>query len=340
MGKRSEAYSARRICRDFERKSPGALGFHHGHGGVLCYCDGIHKNSWSHNAENYESGFPIPSPRPYIVLNDLKAEVTHVNWIKVIPSLYLHRPKSPYFPPSDTPIYIDQMAQEFQVPWKHKYVVISKKTHPAKGWHVRVIDAIRPINPSSKPTLVVQYEHISPSGPQQDQLSYNDIVDAVYVSCIPPCQRMLTVCRTRRKLYAHFHKKHPFYFEMSHVDVPMLAPNNGSVTPAWSSSSLDMSLSPAWNPSLRTPLIVDSGNEAPVTSTSTYPQHASAAVPVTVMLSPAHPLLDPHLIEKAARAKVSDRLHLKPDATVSILAGQNNDVTIRQWWWRCQMQLL
>jgi hypothetical protein len=154
----------------------------------------------------------------------------------------------------------------------------------------------------------------------------------VYVSCIPPCQRMLTVCRTRRKLYARFHKEHPFYFEMSHADVPMLAPNNGLVTPAWSPSSLDMSLSPAWNPSSRTPLIVDLGNEAPVASTSTYPQHASATVPVTVMLSPTHPLLDPRLIGKAAQAKVSDGPHPKPDATVSILAGQNNDVTIRQWW--------
>jgi hypothetical protein len=112
----------------------------------------------------------------------------------------------------------------------------------------------------------------------------------------------------------------------------MLAPNNGLVTPAWSPSSLDMSLSPAWNPLSRTPLIVDLGNEAPVTSTLTYPQHASAAVPVTVMLSPAHPLLDPHLIGKVARVKVSDGPHPKPDATVSILAGQNNDVTIRQWW--------
>jgi hypothetical protein len=230
------------------------------------------------------------------------------------------------------PIHIDQMAQEFQVPWKHKYVEISKKTHSVKSWHARVIDAIQPINPSSKPTLMVQYECISPSSPWQDQLSYDNIVDAVYVSRIPPCQRMLTICRTYRKLYTHFHKEHAFYFEMSLADVPMLAPNNGSVTSAWSPSSFDMSLSPTWNPSLRTPLIVDSGNKAPITSMSTYPQHVSAAVPVTVMLSPAHPLLDPHLIRKAARAKVSDRLHPKPDATMSISAGQNNNVAIQQWW--------
>jgi hypothetical protein len=30
--------------------------------------------------------------------------------------------------------------------------------------------------------------------------------------------------------------------------------------------------------------------------------------------------------------KVSNGPHPKPDATMSILAGQNNDVTIQQWW--------
>ena len=105
-----------------------------------------------------------------------------------------------------------------------------------------------------------------------------------------------------------------------------------SVTPAWSPSEIDISLSPTWNPSSRTPLIVDSGSETPVTSTSTNFQHASATVPATAMLPPAHPLLDPCLVGKVAQVTVSAGLHPKKDALVSTLPGQNNEVAIQQSW--------
>ena len=120
---------------------------------------------------------------------------------------------------------------------------------------------------------------------------------------------------------------------MPHVDTPKPSHSNGVlVTPAWSPSKIDISLSPTWNPSARTPLIVNSGSETPVTSTSTIFQHASATVPATAMLSPAHPLLDPHLVGKAAWVTVSAGLHPKKDALVSTLPGQNNKVAIQQLW--------
>jgi hypothetical protein len=50
------------------------------------------------------------------------------------------------------------------------------------------------------------------------------------------------------------------------------------------------------------------------------------------MLPPAHPLLDPRLVGKAARVTVSAGPHPKKDALVSTLPGQNNEVAIRQSW--------
>jgi hypothetical protein len=114
----------------------------------------------------HEGGFLIPSSSLYVVLIALKDVVAHVNLVKIIPSPYVHCPKPIYFPLSNTPTHIDQMTQEFQVPWKHKYIIISKHGHPAKGSHARVIDAIQPKNPSSKPSVVVQYECFLPTGQQ------------------------------------------------------------------------------------------------------------------------------------------------------------------------------
>ena len=80
------------------------------------------------------------------------------------------------------------------------------------------------------------------------------------------------------------------------------------------------------------PLIVDSGSKTPVASTWTDFQHAPAAVPATAMLPPAHTLLDPHLVGKAAQVTVSARPHPKKDALVSTLLGQNNKAAIQQSW--------
>lgn len=224
------------------------------------------------------------------------------------------------------------MVQKFPVPWKHKYVIVSKLGHPAKGRHAKVIDAIRPLTPSSKPSLVVQYERIT--GVKRDTLSYDHVLDALYVSHVIPYQRILIVCSSRQKLYARFPKEHPFYFETEDVNASTSAPNDGSVTPAWNPSSIDMSLSPAWDPSSRTPLIIDSGSETPVaSSTSTTLQHVSAAVPATATLPLAHPLLDPRLVGKSAWVSVSAGPHPNPDATVFMSLGQDNGVIIRQKWY-------
>ena len=169
------------LCRDFEQESPGASRFYHSCAGELCHCDEVQQNSWSHT-EKYEGLGLVLSSSLYVVLIALKDAVAQVNSVKIIPSLYIHCPKPIYFLSSNTPIHIDQMTQEFQVPWKHKYDIISKHSHPVKGLHVKVIDAIQLKNPSSKPNVVVQYERFLPTGWQQDQFSYNDVVDALYVS--------------------------------------------------------------------------------------------------------------------------------------------------------------
>ena len=278
----------------------------------------------------------------------------HVNSIKVTSPPHSHLANFDP-PPPKAPQVDKDVTYHFRTPWIHKFVIVTKKGHPMKGSYAKVVDAIppekpRPEKPISEPHLVVQYERISPTGPQRERLPYGYVVDAVYVPHVVPWNQMLTPCSSGTKLVPVSDKEHPFWFETSQPQMDMSSTLHGQPTlnvgstPAWTPSSIDASLSPAWNPSAATPFVplslspawspssfrVDSSNETR-TSTSGDLQHMSATVPTTARSPPTHPLLDPRLVGKMLRVSVSGGAHPKKETPVSVVLGQN-EVTIQQSW--------
>ena len=206
--------------------------------------------------------------------------MVHVNWVRVITP-----PALPHVP--NTPLQIDEVPKEFPTPWINKYVIITQPKHAMRGSYAKVIDSIRPAKPTCQPHLVVQYERITPTGPRRGRFPYKDVVDAVYISHVVPYHRMLTACSSGRKLHADLPPEPPFYFNTFELqmDTPMLqgqqaTPNIGS-TPTWSPSSIEASLSPAWNPSAMTPSRINSAGDTPNASTSTNLQDTPATVPTS-----------------------------------------------------------
>jgi hypothetical protein len=91
----------------------------------------------------------------------------HINWLNIT--------QPPHFLAS-CPAQVEKQIQ-IHVPWKDQYVVIAKK-HPQKGYLAKVIDAIAPATPESKPKLVLQFQHFNASQSPLCTLPWSHVVDA------------------------------------------------------------------------------------------------------------------------------------------------------------------
>jgi hypothetical protein len=144
---------------------------------------------------------------------------------------------------------------------------------------------------------------------------------------------MMTVHRTMKKLSAHFPPEHPFYFkQVTTIDNPSLSAVAKTMTTMTTGGQIPMAdfglMTPAWNPSSRTP--GRDGGWTPIPSSSmssiTLPPPLS---PMPLLLE--HPLLDPHLVGKMVRAAIVSGEHRKKQAPVAIVHNSDK-VALRQSW--------
>jgi hypothetical protein len=142
----------------------------------------------------------------------------------------------------------------------------------------------------------------------------------------------MIICRTMKKLSAHFPLEHLFYFEQA-IDDPSLSAVAKTMTTTMTGGQTPMAdlglTTPAWNPSSRTPEHDIFGGWTPIPSLSMSSVTLPPLFPVPSPLE--HPLLDPRLVGKTVRAAIVGGEHHKKQAPVAIVHNSDK-VALHQSW--------
>ena len=108
----------------------------------------------------------------------------HINWLKITSPPVQHVPEHDSNEPA---IFM----QSNRVPWIRTMVIISKVSHPLKGYRGMVKNVLFEQETSSGLRVAVQLTHLDPSSPFKTEVfDYDDIVEASYgtsllLLCLP-----------------------------------------------------------------------------------------------------------------------------------------------------------
>jgi len=220
------------------------------------------KGNLSKSNDNIKVSF-ILTPADVLIFSFILQQYDcHVNWLKLTAVPFLHA--------SSTSNANDSLSKADRVPWIGTRVLIAKVGNPLKGYYGDVKDVLPGQNTNSGLKISLQLTHLNSSSPFKPMVvDYDDVVEAESVKDLHLQESIHQVnmpsSRTKISLFDYaqpqsvlFHPSQDYLRSVRRRHDFGLSPqapmpgvsNTGGATPMPEQTS---SLTPAWDPSSRTP---------------------------------------------------------------------------------------